>query len=121
MITALSTDVGALQYGFFFDKDVEANGFPSKVRSMVQFGAPLDGYESESEELSEQARIYEDVVGKWEDVVLPYMGVEFTMSTSAFGQKHLKNGVEVRYWGFDLQNREFLRVVQVDMFFSIFR
>jgi len=49
------------------------------------------------------------------------MGVEFTMSTSAFGQKHIKNGVEVRYWGFDLQNREFLRVVQVDMFFSIFR
>ena len=31
MIDALSTDIGELQYGFFFDKDVETNGFPSKV------------------------------------------------------------------------------------------
>ena len=120
MIAALSTNIGALQYGFFFDKDVMANDFPSKVRSMVQFGAPLDGYEW-NDEYSEQSRIYEEVVGKWKDVILPHMGVESILYRSVFGQKHIKNGIEVRYWGGDLQIREFLSIVQVDMFFSIFR
>uniref|UniRef100_A0A7S2QV85 SSD domain-containing protein n=1 Tax=Triparma pacifica TaxID=91992 RepID=A0A7S2QV85_9STRA len=120
MIDALDTEVGELQYGFFFDKDVKTNGFPSKVRSMVQLGAPLEGYDSEKDNIAEQARKYEDFIGTWEDVMLPYIGVESTFTTSAFGQPHVKNGIEVRYWGFDLQNREFMRVVQFDMFFAIF-
>ena len=120
MIDALSTDIGELQYGFFFDKDVKENGFPSKVRSMVQLGAPLEGFETESDDLSAQARLYEDFIGTWEDVILPYMGMSHGQTASAFAQSHIKNGIDVRYWGFDLQNREFLRVVQTDMFFSLF-
>ena len=87
---------------------------------MVQLGAPLEGFETESDDITAQARLYEGFIGTWEDVVLPYMGMTHGQTASAFAQAHVKNGINVRYWGFDLQNIEFLRVVQTDMFFSIF-
>ncbi len=120
MIDALETDIGMLQYGFFFDKNVQSNGYATKVRSMIQLGAPLEGYESESDKLTEQYRKYEEFIGDWEPDMWDYFGVKNTDMKSAYQSKMKKDGLRVRYWGFDMQNLEFMRVVQTDMFFSMF-
>ena len=120
MITSLSTDVGMLQYGFFFDKDVETAGYPVKLRSMVQLGSPLEGFTSESDKMTDQYRLYEGLFEKWEDPMFKYMGVKHTTTKSAFNGDHIKDGLEVRYWGFDIQQLEFVRVVAFDMSFSMF-
>ncbi|GMH73348.1 hypothetical protein TrST_g2399 [Triparma strigata] len=120
MIDALSTDAGMLFYSFFFDKNVEDTTYPVKVRSMVQLGSPLEGYTSETDKMTEQYAKYEKLFTAWEDPMFEYIGVEHTSTKSAFNQKHTKDGLEVRYWGFDIQQLEFKRVVQFDMFFSMF-
>mmetsp|Transcript_6051 Transcript_6051/g.11498 ORF Transcript_6051/g.11498 Transcript_6051/m.11498 type:complete len:998 (+) Transcript_6051:160-3153(+) len=120
MITSLSTEVGMLQYGFFFDKDVETAGYPVKLRSMVQLGSPLEGFSSETDRLTDQYRLYEKFFEKWETPMFKYIGVEHTTTKSAFNGDHVKDGLEVRYWGFDIQQLEFVRVVAFDMSFSMF-
>ena len=117
IIDTLDSEAGLLQYGFFLDKDVKENGFPSKLRSMIQLGSPLEGYSSETDELTAQNQKYVKFFKKWKINMFDFMGI--TSMNTGFGETHVKDGIEVRYWGFDLQQLEFQNTVNFDMMFSM--
>ena len=120
MLDLLETDIGLLQYGFFFDKDTVVNKKAVGVRSLLQFGAPLEGFASESEDISAQYKLYEDFFAVWEKEIWAYFKVINTGSESAYQTPFYAGDLHVRFWGFDVQQLEFQRIVQTDMLFSIF-
>lgn len=122
LVNSLSSDVGMLLNGIHFDKETMTKGYPTMVRTYLQFGGPLEGFAGPDDRLNEQNGEYEKLVKPWEEVfnkeyfgkAAPGFGGSYYMTPS------VKNGVQVTYWGFDLQQLEFLRLVQSDMFFSMF-
>ena len=121
MIDSLDDEdgVGMIQYGFFFDKNVQENNFPLKVRSLMNLGAPLKGFISETDEITKQHRLYEGFISTWEDSIWEDFGKTYTFSSSAYNGRHIKGDMEIRYSSFDIQQLEFQRIVKFDMLFSI--
>ena len=62
LVDSLNTNIGILQNGIHFDKGTIDRGYPLMVRSYVQFGAPMDGFESEDDELNDQNKKYEELI-----------------------------------------------------------
>jgi predicted RND superfamily exporter protein len=120
MIDALQTEAGILQYGFFFGKETAVKGYATVARSILQLGAPLEGFETASTDISTQYPLYEGFFGTVESDLWDYFGKVNSDSKSAYTGDMHKGDLQVRYWGFDIQQLEFIRIVETDIFYSLF-
>jgi len=59
-------------------------------------GAPLEGFASETDDLTEQYTLYEGFYEGWERVTWPYFDKKNGPASSAYGGEHVKGDLEIR-------------------------
>lgn len=120
LIDSLDTDDGLYENGFFFGKNVLDLGISNIGRSVINVGAPLEDFASETILVEEQNSIYQGFFEKWELDMWEFFGKVNTVTNSAYNGPNYLNSLRVRFWGLDIQNLEFQRLASFDMIFTLF-
>lgn len=60
LYSAMATEGGAEEYGLWLDKSAPSKGYTTKCNSVWSFGAPLEGYESQADDRTEQVSMNKD-------------------------------------------------------------
>jgi len=133
LYAAVETEEGIAAFGYLLDKDTLERGYSTRTQSQWYLGGPLEGYNTQLDDSSDQFADYQNFlaaddgsVGGVEKELFEYFDIDsnednfFPYYPSPYRSDVEEEGMEILWTSIPMRENEFVRLVEADLFFSIF-